>query len=387
MWYPRKPAFLLVGVGLSLASLAAEAAATNTVKPPNNTPVTIAMGKTFAITVGGSGGCLFDVNGMSSDNAVVTVPPASLQKSSHLILLTPVAPGTATITLTTANGSSPGCQGSAFTFPVTVTPNLTAAILNAKVKYVLAGKDLKTNLILIHFGTDLVYDQIGDDLQAGLVTPTDALQSGLEATADAFNAMTVATQEALRATMDEISTRSATFGFDASTMPVKLLPGGCGDWDKFQGLVSLGYLKALADMHKDLKLRVKAFDAFVKNTGHEGAVVMIPSPTVSLSPPQVLVSPPTPPAAPPKALRVTWSASGRLAEDANSRLVIGGLADPGAGDVTVTVTGPNAFNQVGMASVDVNERWKISLADVPPGSYVISADQGSGAETRTHQVR
>ncbi|HKE01728.1 MAG TPA: hypothetical protein VKE69_12005, partial [Planctomycetota bacterium] len=171
--------FLPAALALLLIATSTRTAAANDTIPANGTPISLIAGGTKVVVVVGFGGCTFEVNGMSSDMAVATVAANSPSATKHNMVITAAGVGTCVITLTTANGSVPGCQGFVFTFPITVTPNLKGALLQAKSKISAAAKDLKADLADIQSDLDDSYDAIGESLELGAITVDEAIDLGL----------------------------------------------------------------------------------------------------------------------------------------------------------------------------------------------------------------
>lgn len=373
---------------VTIASIGTTALA-NIAKPPSGTALVLKVGESATIVVGGTMGCKFDTVRMSGDPGVATVEGSSLQKSSHKIIVKAVSVGSTTITILTANGSIPQCQGFMFQYPVTVLPNPALSLTWASTKLANASKAVR-NLAKDYenqFKSEVQAIQL--DYLAGNINLFEAMSEALLSAADIYDGYVEDVEDILDELAESIAARQIVFGLLYSTYPITFAFGGCGALDKFYDKAEADFDKGTARIHTNLKKVVQTIDKEAKKQGLGGAVILVPRPWLALQHvPRIVVEVvPAPPDKPKKPLRVTWTASGRLSQNATSRLVGGGTADPIRGDVTVEIRGPGGFTSSQTVSLDNKGRWKVTLPAAAPGEYVFTATQtDNGPVTRSHMV-
>ncbi len=381
----------LLAVSLALFAAAPPVLA-NEAKPDSGTQLQIKVGECAFVTIKGFAGCKFDVNANSSQSGIVELSEPATQKPTHKLKIQGMSVGTTMVTFTTRNSTNPGCQGFSFMYPVTVSANPEAFDKQAKGKIKDAAKEIKDaqNDFVEFFCDEL--NLLLEDAKAGEVSTAEALDEFLTFTQSAIDSMSNGTNDGLNSFADDLDARAESFGITSfDQIAPSLLPGGCGDWDKLESGALKNALKAIDKILKKAKKFGKDLDALDEKNGGDGVTVLLYPANILVgqeAPPiGGFVNPPPPPPLP-KPLQRSWRASGRLLDQMNGRAHIGGTADPGAGQVTVTVTGPGGAMTTVMADVDaVTCKWTAKFPDLPKGPYNVSVTQGAnGPVTSTMAV-
>lgn len=381
---PYAIAVVLAAIAISVPAIFA-----NKVSIPSGSLIKLVVGEKATITVGGTQGCKFDVLTNSTNSKVAGVSPSSTQKPSHKVTIEGLAVGNSTVTLVTANGSIPQCQGFEFTYPVTVTPSSTAILAQAKTKIADAAADLKA--LYKAYLTEYcdILELAADGLADNSLSTAEVISQLIEFTDATIADMAADAEDLMEDLAADLTARGVAAGFTALTFPRTLMMGGCGMWDAFITKALLDFDKAIEGLRKKAKAFAKQVDAADRKKGGQGITVSIPPAILTVGEGLLFIvdANPVPPPAPLKNLKITWAASARLNQNSTGELRTGGIADPTNGAVSVTITGPGGFSQTIPAAVDAKCTWSVSLAGLAPGQYVISASQGAlGPVTRTHTV-
>jgi hypothetical protein len=370
-----------------MTTVLAAAALANKATPPSGTAIKLKVGEKFVIKVGGTQNCKFDVMTNSDNSKVASVSSTSVQKSSHSIEVMGVSPGATNVTLLTANGSIPQCQGFQFSYPVTVEPDIDGFAKQAKKKLADATKNAKNQ-----FASDL--KDFCDLLMAILasaksndITVEAALDDALELANLAVALIHSDADSAVNEILDGLDVRAVEeFGITfVDELPLSVLPGGCGDFDKFESATHAAAQKALDMLLKKMKKFAKDLSAVDKAKGGGGVTILVPPPHLLYSGESEVIGfgNPPPPPNPPKNLKKTWHASGRLSDNPTGQMSMGGTADPGAGDVTITITKPGGGTEQTTSPVDNKCRWKAKFTNLPPGTYTAAITQGANGPVNT----
>lgn len=382
--------YLFMGA-LALATLAAlvPLAFANKTSVPNGTRFVLEVGEKRKITISGTKSCKFDVMTNSTNANAATVTPSDTQKTKHVVEITAVAPGDTNVTIMTANGSIPQCQGFTFSYSVEVTPPVKAAVDQAKGKLSDAAKDIAD--LNKQYVTD-----VNNELKALLqdradadITTQEAIDDALDLFQDAYSGLVTDTNALLDDVDANIASRLIASGFTADNFPLTLVYGGCGIYDAFISKVFTDYYKTQATIQKAACKYFSDLNKLDIKLGGNGVTAIVPPAICSIGEGLQIAAAvnPAPPPKPKPNLAITWAASGHLTTDATSKLKTGGVADKDGGNVTVKLTGPGGSTSTQNVPVDNKGRWKANFSGLPSGDYVIEATQGtSGPVTKTHKV-
>ncbi|MCB9898185.1 MAG: hypothetical protein H6825_09300 [Planctomycetes bacterium] len=350
--------------------------------PSGTTIEFVGTGKTKVIKISGTQGCTFAVMASSSDESVATVTMTEGAAKKHTVVIQPVGVGVADVTILTENGSIGACEGFMFTYPVNVLFDEKTFLKDAKKLVSAAAKDAKA---VVGVGFSQYCDELADiaaDAADGVIDLNDAYF----AAADALGAF----QSDLGLTLDDLydQTWAELWQDDAADIApdediLSLYPGGCGVWDDYVGKLTQLEDKFQSSSYKKFKKFVKVLAKAAK--GDDDALLLVadyPEALALFALDEPVVTPgadpeAAPPAAPAKNLAKTWTSAGRLRSSETSRLEIGGVADPGAGAVTVTIHGPGGFTTNVVAAVGEDCMFVGSFAGLAPGSYTVELTQGA----------
>jgi hypothetical protein len=378
-------------VTLVFLAVAAPVAEANKSKQKSGSKFKMTPGQKTTVTITGFKGCKFEAlhdNPGATDPKVASVQPPSQAGKSQKVTITAVGPGETEVNLVTQSVDDPidfFCNGFTFQYFITVVPDNKAYLKQVKGKLKSKTKQVKEILDQV---IDDFCDQVkflGDEVKKGNMTGEDALASAHEAMQFVAIALDIGVDGELDLVFTDIWTRNAEAGFFIMDPDLAgLIPGGCGDWDKFEDGVRKLAGKTTKTMEKKYKALVKTID---KSASDDELVQIFDLLGLDLTPAPIPIPVPTPETQPdpvPKELKKNFTSSGRWASSANTRLQIGGSADPGGGNVTVEITGPGGA----MSSVEVPVNgtscgWEADFPNLPPGSYTVTLTQGSNTSTFT----
>ena len=381
-----------LGTLLCLAFLlvAAPTAEANKFNPKSGTKLKLKMGQKTTISVTGFQGCKFEAlhyDPKSTDPEVVSVTTPGKEGKSQKVTIEAVGPGMTEVSIIT-QGESPSCNGFMATYAVEVEADPKAFLKQAKGKLKDGIKSIKSEL-----DTELGNICTLFDLAAGFATQQDASEA-VPQVWDAMEELAADLDGLVQQQLDDIYgdiwQRAEQYGFAQNTPElVGLLDGGCGDWDKFVNAAISLYDKAWDKLLKKYKKLIKTIDGKFKNTGENYlSLVEMPQVNTALTAPVPIPVPaPLPQPDPqPKPLKKHWSAAGRLSSSSTADLTIGGSADPGGGDVTVSMTGPGGAVTPVDASVGDDCNWQADFSGLTPGTYRVTLTQGGNTATFTKYV-
>ena len=347
--------------------------------PPNGTVITMQSGETVTTKVLGTGGCTFAVLVSSEDEGVAQASAVDALKKKHAVTITAVGVGTTDITIFTS-GKDVSCSGFNFSYTVVVEPDLTAFVKQAKGKIKQAQLLAKEGVAVVN---KLYCDELADiskHVKSGDLTVEEALDLAFDAYTEWADFYHLALDQFLDTTFEDIWTRNFEAGFLAfSDDLIGFLPGACGDWDKFEDKMKKLADKGVAQGLKKFKKLAKVLGKFAAGDDAELQVVIEhPEVLLEVDIPVALpaVVPQVPAEALPKALEKSWTGSGSLSTASDSGLIMGGSADPGEGDVTVTINGPDGFMESMTVPVNKECEWKVKFTGLPRGSYTVELSQG-----------
>lgn len=374
----------MFSVGLSVLALllfvATPPSLANQSKPPAGTLIKLKkLQQKQTVNIVGTQGCTFEISAESSDPSVVSVTRTEGAKKSHKVVIEAVGAGEATVTIETMEGSILSCEGFTFEFPVEVEFDAKGVIKNAKSQL---KSGLSTAKDLVDTAFDLFCDDLAEIADAVLAGDLDPIEAYFEATAARADMY-----DDLAFELDQLygETWVAMWGgiaFFETLHPdlVTLFPGGCGEWDDFREDLNDLEDKASSKAEKKLKMFIKVLGKALD--GDDDALLVVSFfPEVLLEVDEPVVFPGSDPEAEPveeatKPLAKTWTSAGRLSTSETSRLQIGGQADPGDGNVTVTLNGPGGFTTNIDAMVGEDCAFRTEFADLTPGSYTVVLTQG-----------
>ena len=377
----------LTALGILLGALV-PAATANDSKPVSGTLLPLNVGEWTSVTIGGFGGCKFEVEATSDDEKVATVEfKVDTQAKKHKVMVTGEGVGMTMITVSTKNGTVPGCQGFDFTFPVQVTPDKKLFLKDSKKALKDAGKAASSMfndevklyctavddvLALVKSG-EFTFDELIDVISLDWSFVTRALDAKRnQALDDAFAAVWNTPNAMGFTTLDDDM--------------LSYLPGGCGEWDKFEEGLEKQADKAAKKIRAKLKKAIKQVNKAAKEV--EAVVLLLnqlffapPGLSVPLPLPADPAQMPAPPV--PKPLRKTAVSSGRLSSAGVTRLDISGIGDEEGGQVTVSITGPDGFNDSEMLDLDDDCGFRASFTGIKPGHYTVTLSQNGVTTTFT----
>lgn len=374
---------------LVLAAFLSPEALANKANPASGSAVFLNPGDKQNVKVSGFGGCSFEVMLMTTDSKVVQLSQKKDGAAKgHNVTLEAVGVGTAMVTITTANGTNPGCQGFNFTYPVTVTPDTKdlqkAYKAETKSQLKLAKDALNAAIEEVCPAIDDVVDAVKD----GEITPDDAIDALQDVGALAATGLADLARSAVDTSFGALFTSPEALeylGIDPSVL--RYLPGACGDYDKFEDQLEKLIGQAEKRFEKKIKKAIKDVEKIATKQGE--AILFIFQTILGVPQPQTPVAlpanpPQTPAPAPPKPLEKSWTSSGRLSSSGVSSLRIGGIAD--SGQVSVEITGPDGFSD--SDDFDVNEDcgWIADFGGIKPGVYTVKITQGDQSQTFTTVV-
>jgi hypothetical protein len=380
-------------VTLLFLAVAAPVAEANKSKQKSGSKFKMTPGQKTTVTITGTQGCKFEAlhkNSGDTDPKVATVQTPSKAGKSQKVIITAVGPGETEVQLETQSVDDPinfFCNGFLFEYFITVVPDNKAYLKQVKGKLKTKTADAKAILGLV---TKSFCDQtkfLGGEVKAGNMTAEDALAQAFDAMQFVANALDVAIDEELDLAFTDIWTRNAEAGFFIMDGDLAgLLPGGCGDWDKFEDGIRKLADKTTKTMTKKYKALVKTIDKSLAKEddsilqifdilGFEFTVPPIPIP---------VPMPEAQPAPVPKPLKKNFTSSGRKSSSETTRLHIGGSADPDGGNVTVEITGPGGVMSSTSVPVDATGcDWEANFPTLAPGSYTVKLTQGTNTSTFT----
>ncbi len=256
----------------------------------------------------------------------------------------------------------------------TLTPSEAASQLKSATKPELVMLKIALATRAIDLGDDLLFHVFA--ILGGGATPEDGLEN---ATSDLVDSMNQAWGSAETVQRDlEFAGFLILQDLGGAGFPLGFLLGDGQTVDKFVAAVEKEVAKYRAKTLKDMR----------KFAGILAGLDYAISPGV---PVLALTAPPapnhTPPPAPgPNPLKIHGLAGGssRLAT-LDGKLCVGGIADSGGGDVTVTITGPGGATQQQTIPVDIDRKWYVCFppagvpGNLPEGNYTVEATQGGSA--------
>ncbi|GJM21476.1 MAG: hypothetical protein DHS20C15_13910 [Planctomycetota bacterium] len=357
----------------------------NDSKPASGTEFSLLAAQIQVIQILGFAGCKFEIEATSSDEKVAMVSFNEGQAKKHKVQVEAMGVGSATITVSTKNGTNPGCQGFEFTFPVSVSADEKAFVKAGKMKLKDAGKEMKAALD----------DTVGEYceginallklVKAGEVSITDAIVLLSDVTALAAGDINRQVADLLDETEVALWNCPQAEGLDTFTDNIlSFLPGGCGEWDKFEsGAVSQAE-KAIKKVRAKLKKAIKQLNKAAKQI--EATVLILHQiffglPTTITPVPLPANPAQTPAPAIPKPLRKTSVASGRLSSTPVTRLDITGIGAMGGGQVTVDIVGPDGSSGQMMVDLEDDCTFRASFTGIKPGQYTVTLTQNGVTTT------
>ncbi len=367
-----------------LAGLSPNLAANNSI-PASGTTIKLIPSAFSLITVVGFGGCKFEIDASSSNEKVATVSFAEGPGKKFKVKVEGMDVGSAMITVSTKNGTVQGCEGFEFTFPVEVTADEKAFVKAGKKKLKDAGKAAKPILdtLVKEYCTEI--DGLIELAKSGEIPLDIAIELLSIESAFIGGAFNQAVTDIVDQAANDLWTCPEAEGLsEISDSVLGFLPGGCGDWDKFEAGVEALADKAQKKIRAKLKKSIKQLDKIAKSI--DAAVLILAQ--LFTTPPGLLTPVPlpanpaqTPPAAIPKPLRRTAITSGRLSSAGVTRLDISGIGADGAGQVTVSIEGPDGFSDSKMVDLDDACVFQASFDGIKPGHYSVTLTQ-NGVTTK-----
>lgn len=368
----------MVVLALACALAMSPDAQANKYKPASG-KYKLKIGDKMKVTTTGFGGCTFETiheNSKETDSDVATVSTPGSAGKKQVVQIEAVGAGTTTVVLETV-GKDPGCFGFQSTYTLIVEGDFKAFEKQAKGKYKESLKSTKdlAGIVLDAYcsAIDLTLELYDD----GEATADLSLQDSFSAIQSVADLVDTGAASIIDGVTADVWSRATAQGFTEMTPGLQgYLIGGCGEADKYkEGVEKIAekLISAMKKKHKKFQkdmAKIAADDVLVllgeivPGFGDLRAVVEIP-----------VADPDPQPAAPAKPLKKNFTSSGRLASSSTSRLHIGGSAEPGGGDVTVTITGPDDVETEKDVSVNEDCEWEAEFGSLPPGTYTVELEQ------------
>lgn len=378
-------------------AIAAPDALANISIPASNTSFTLKPKQKKVVVIKGAQGCKFNVFAESSNPDAVKVTYSKLQKTAHVVRVEAVGPGGATVNIATENGTESFCQGFNFVYPVSVDATTKDFVNQARGKLRDASKDLRSLVLDIKKFYCSQLNDIIKDLVKGEIDSGQAGDQVFDAGQDLIDDLRGEVCPYLDDLYDEIWGRASEYTLnevflDMTPEVVSFIPGGCGEWDRFEDALSREIDRAVDTVEQKTKSSFKALDKQALKEDADWLAILDPPVLDDIfgSMPPVPLPAPVPqlvPPPPPKNLGYDWNLSGRLSSSPVSELKVGGVADPGAGMVNVQIDGPDGFSTSANVNVSDACTFKAEFSGLKPGAYVVTLTQGAnGPVTKTMVV-